>query len=292
MRLLQLRDVEITPNDRVFRYSRLHAIAFVMAAISGVAWLFIRAHTAGWKPGYYFAVAVLLLILPMRRFITARFRPSNWLVQANNTGFYVHFRSYLNYHLPADDPTVVYLDYSEVCSARLVKERLTTPEPGSRRSQTQTRYLRHVELELVGGTGPLTKALQDELTAKAPKERRWYGSSATLYQDHPVRIVAQGCLRLRWAVVPGTDRFLDLLREYVPILEPVSLTRDFSHLESVSRDEQQKHLRELVRRGETIAAVYIARKLYGCGLAEAKQLVESLRAQAEDRTLTDNNAKR
>ena len=35
--------------------------------------------------------------------------------------------------------------------------------------------------------------------------------------------------------------------------------------------------RELAARGQTITAMYVARKLYGCSLEEAKELMDSLR---------------
>ena len=57
---------------------------------------------------------------------------------------------------------------------------------------------------------------------------------------------------------------------------PVSLTQDFTRLKSLSRDDQQKRLRELAARGEVITATYAARQLYGGSLAEAKQTVNSL----------------
>jgi hypothetical protein len=276
MRLLRLSDVETSPNDRVFRYSRLHAIVVALAAVGGAGWLVFHAYTTGWKPGYYIGAVVLLFLELMRRFITARFRPSNWLVRMNDAGVFVQLRSYLNYHLPAGDLTVVFVDYSEIRSARLVKERVTTPDP---RGRKETQYLRYVELELVGNVAPLTKAVQDELAERAPAEKRWYGSSSTLYGDHPVRMEAPPFLRVRWAVVPGARKFLHALPQYVPIADPVSLTHDFTHLQSLSREEQQKQLRELVERGQIVTAIYIARKLYGCGLAEAKQMVEAERSE-------------
>jgi ribosomal protein L7/L12 len=84
-------------------------------------------------------------------------------------------------------------------------------------------------------------------------------------------------LRIRWDVVPGAHKFLDALRPYTVIADPVSLTQDFTRLKSLNREEQQKQLRELAARGQTITAVYAARELYGCSLGEARELVDSLR---------------
>lgn len=279
MRLLRQSDVEIGANDRVFRYSRIHAVAVALIVLSIAGWAAFHAYTAAWKPGYYIAAVIVLFLEIMRRFVTARFRPSNWLVRINDLGVYVQFRSYLNYHLPAEDLTVVFIPFGEIRSARLIKERVTVPDPqGHNRSETQ--YLRHIELELAGDVTQLARALDAERTEQAPQEKRWYGTSSTLYNDYPVRMESLPLLRIHWQVVPGTHKFLDALRPYTTIAETVSLAQDFSHLQSLSREDQQKQLRELAARGQTVSAIYTARKLYGCSLVEAKEMVEGTMASA------------
>lgn len=277
MRLLRQDEVEIRGNDRVFRYSRVHAVAVALIVLAIAGWVAFHAYTAAWKPGYYIAAAIILFLDLMRRFVTARFRTSNWLVRLNDLGVYVQFRSYLNYHLPAEDLTVVFIPFGEIRSARLIKERVTVPDPQGH-NRTETQFLRYVELELAGDTAPLASALEAERTEQAPKEKRWYGTSSTLYNDYPVRMESPTLLRIHWQVVPGSHKFLDALRPYTTIAETVSVSQDFSHLQSLSRDEQQKQLRELAARGQTINAIYTARKLYGCSLAEAKNMTEGLAA--------------
>jgi len=276
MRLLRLSDVEIRPNDRVYRYSRWHAMLIATAALGLAAWAALHAYTAQWKPGYYIAAAILLVCELLRRFVTARFRPSNWLARMNDEGIFIQFRSYLNYHLPASDLTVVFISYGEIRSARLINERVTVSDPQNHGDATQ--YLRYVELELAGDIAPLNQALESEATESAPKERRWYGSSSTLYRDHPMHLESDRFFRIRWQATPGTHRFLEALRPYTTIADPVSISQDFARLEGLSREEQDARLRELARRGETISAIYLARKLHGGSLAEAKQLVDGFRA--------------
>src|SRR5205814_2918365 len=274
MRLLRLAEVETGPNERVYCYSRSRAILLAMALLGAAAWLVFHAITTGWKLGYYIAAVLVLFLELMRRFFTARFRPTNWLVRMNDEGIFIQFRSYLNYHLPAEDLTVVFLSLSEIRSARLIRERVTTPDPQGHGTTTQ--FLRFVELELAGDVAPLAKALEAEITEKAPMQKHWYGRSSTLYQDHPVRMQSPPFLQLRWQVVPRTQKFLQALRPYTTIPDPVSISQDFTHPESLSREEQRHRLRDLAQRGETIAAIYLARKLHGCGLAEAKDMVEGL----------------
>ncbi len=276
MRLLRLRDVEIGPNDRVFRHARLRALIVWLAGFAAATAFFLHAYTAKWPPGYFFGPFLLLFLLLTLKMVTARFHPSNWLVRMNQTGIYVQYRSYLNCQLPADDPSVVFLSFGEIASARLIKERVETPD-AAKPGTSQTQYLRHVELELSGDPAPLADALQAELGERAPSEKHWYGTSSTLYRDYPVIMPAAASVRIHWNVVPGTQKFLDALRPYTVIADPVSLTQDFTHLKSLSREGQQQQLRELVARGQNITAVYVARKLYGCTLAEAKQMVDPVR---------------
>jgi ribosomal protein L7/L12 len=69
------------------------------------------------------------------------------------------------------------------------------------------------------------------------------------------------------------------MRPWTTVADPVSISQDFAHLQGLSREEQQKQLRELAQRGETIAAIYTARKLYRCSLEEARAMVEGSRTQ-------------
>lgn len=275
MRLLRLRDVEIGPNDRPYRHARLRALIVWLAGFAAAIAFLLHTYTAKWTPGYFFGPFLLLFLLLTLRMVTARFHPSNWLVCMNDTGINVQYRSYLNYQLPADDPSVVFLSFGEIASARLIKERVETPDM-AKPGRTQTQYLRHIELELSGDLAPLADALQKERGESAPMEKRWYGTSSTLYRDYPVTMSAPTTIRIHWDVVPRAQKFLDALRPYTVIADPVSLKQDFTHLKALSHDEQQKQLRELVVRGQNTTAIYVARQLNGCSLAEAKQMVDSL----------------
>ena len=274
MRLLRLQDVEIGSNDRVFRHSRLRALIVWLAGFAAVTAFFFHAYTAKWRFGYFFGSFLLLFLLLTLKMVTARFHPSNWLVRMNDTGIYVQYRSYLNYQLP-DDPSVVLLSLGEIASARLIKERVDTPD-SVKPHASQTQYMHYVELELSGDTAPLAEALQRERGEQAPLEKHWYGSSSTLYQDYPVTLIAPTFVRIHWDVVPGAHNLLETLRPYTVIADPVSIRQDFTHLKSLSREDQQKQLRELAARGQTISAIYAARQLYGGSLGDAKQMVDSL----------------
>lgn len=153
MRVLRASEVEIGRNDLLFRHARWTALIIWSAAFCGDAAMFYYAAIGVWKPGYIFGPALLLFLLLFRPFVIARFYPSNWLVRANQSGLFVQYRSYLNYQLPAEDASVVFIAYDEIESARLVRERVRKPDANSE-SGIQTQLRRFVELELAGETTP------------------------------------------------------------------------------------------------------------------------------------------
>jgi hypothetical protein len=277
MRLLRLAEVQSGIGDHIFYYSRVWALLVMLALIGASAAFVIGFGSRAHFVGYYIATVLIASILLMRRFITARFRLSNWLVRLTADGLYIQFRSYLNYHLPQADLTVAFIAYQEIRSVRLVREKTKVPD---REGGTTVQYARWVELELIGDPAPLMAALAAELARQAPPERRWYGNSSTLYRYYPVRMASPQCMRLQWSVVPGAAKFLEALRPYTTVAAPVQISEDFAQLENLSREQQEKHLHELDSRGETIAAIYMARRLYGCSLSDAEAFIKGLRKGA------------
>src|SRR3984893_9433685 len=118
MRLLCLQDAEIGPRDRVFRHSRMRALIAWLAGFAATAAFFFNAYTRKWPPGYFFGSFLLLFVLLTLRMVTSPFHPSNWLLPMTEPVNSLQYRSYLNYQLPADDPSVVSLSLGEIASAR------------------------------------------------------------------------------------------------------------------------------------------------------------------------------
>src|SRR5713226_243157 len=162
MRLLRLSEVDLTSPARVFRYSLARAAVLVIGLVSIGAALALADWEGRRRSSFYIAdyvSAVLLLgVLFMRRFFLARLRPSNWLARMTSDGLFIQFRSYLNYHLPAEDLTVIFIPYQDIQSARLVRERTTIQDQDG--ASVQTRRL--IELELAGDLAPLSRALAVE----------------------------------------------------------------------------------------------------------------------------------
>jgi hypothetical protein len=273
MRLLRLADVPIHERDRVFRYSPARAVFAILAVIAASAGLVALGGRERSGLAYYVAAVLLVGLLVLRRFVLARFRPSNWLVRMGDEGLFVQLRSYLNYRFSGDDLTVVLIHYRDVRSARLVRERRDIPQPDEpaqldRITQVSQRL---VELELTVDPAPLVQALAHQSAQRT--------SIGATYRHYPVRMASATTLQLEWSVVPRAEVFLDDLRQYTTIAAPISASRDYAHLKGSSREEQERRLKELAETGQTIAAIRIARELYSYDLAQARALVEGLRAK-------------
>jgi hypothetical protein len=119
-------------------------------------------------------------------------------------------------------------------------------------------------------------ALGTERGRPGATEKHWYGTSASLYLDYPVQMQTPPFLRVRWQVVPRAAVLLDALRPRVEIAPAVKVSEDFSTLQNLPAAEQEKRLRELNQRGQTMAAIYMARRLYGCNLTDATNFVRGL----------------
>lgn len=256
--LMHEMDVPATPRDRVFAASRVHAVLFVLIS-AGACVTMIRLRWPSPHLSYYISAIILLFLLSGHHFISNRFHPSNWLVRMGDEGMFIHFRSYLNEHLSAEDPTVAFVGYGDIRTARLVHERVKTRDLNN---APETQSHRYVELELAVDPAPLAAALAKECARPAAWAKRWYGKSATLYRDYPVLMQSPSFLRIEWKVVPKASAFLDGLGDRAVIAPSVSVSEDFTDLQALPREQQEKRLRELDQRGQTIAAVYMARRLY------------------------------
>ena len=173
-----------------------------------------------------------------------------------------------------DDRTVMFLPLQEIRSARLVREHLETKDMSGK---TVTQYLKWIELELAIDPAPVLEALSTERGRPGVPEKHWYGNSTTIYQDYPVQMPTSPFLRIKWQVAPRASVLLDALRKRVPIAPEVLVTDDFSNIQALPPEQREERLRQLDHRGQTMAAVYMARRIYGFSLGEANDYVKGLK---------------
>lgn len=260
-------------GETVFRHSPARALVAACVILASAAGLVVWARLAHAWLAYYLAAVLVIGLVVLRRLVLARFAPSNWLVRVRPDGVFVQFRSYLNQHFSEQDVTVVFIPRGEIRAVRLVRERRDIPDrdDSPRRTRGVTRQTRRlVELELAGDTGLLARALADESARRA---------RGTTYRDYPARLVAPATLELEWSVVPSGDVFLRSLAGRVAVAPTVDREGDYTALATLGADEQRRRLRELAQTGQTMTAIHLARRLYGYDLAEARSLIERLRAE-------------
>ena len=277
MQLMRLADVPSDHSQRVFYYSRFRAVigaATMITVAAGVlAW--------GWSNdvwlAYSIAAVLVAFLLIFQKLVTARFRPSNWLLRMTDHGLFIKFRSYLNSHFDDRDLAVVFLPYAEIRSARLVKERQKLPDQESPNAAgTTTKTRRALELELAADSGELARALVRERERVFGKSVVGVGRISTRYQHLPVRMASPKLLRIDWGVVPSVKTLLDALTRHTLVKDAAAVSKDFVDLDKLDREQQEARLLELVESGDTIAAVTLARRLYSYDLTTAKRFVEEL----------------
>jgi hypothetical protein len=222
----------------------------------GVHWLF-------------WGVVAVLAALLVPSFIAdalAKFRSTNWLLRLGPDGLWINLRSYQNHHLP-DAPTVLYLRYEEIASARRHIDTWTTPARPSATTATHWK-LESLELSLASGeTTAIAKALVDERGRRS-------GIKGT---HQAVTVPAAGVVRIAWRghgndVVPPLTRVLEELSLRVEVDEPTRTDR--AHWLKLSEAELDELVAHLVRSGDDLAASQLLMRRRGCSATEAHMLIE------------------
>jgi hypothetical protein len=275
MQLMRLTDVPVDGRQLVFRYSPPRAMLGTVILIALASGALIFAWFEHAPLGYYLAAVILIFLATFHKLITARFRSSNWLLRLTDDGVFLKFRSYLNNHFDHRGLAVVFLPYSDIRSARVLKERQHIPDrdgPG----QEMTRTRRILELELASDSRPLARALAGERERLFAESVVGAGRLSVRYRHLPVQLVCAKFLRIEWGVVPSAPILLDALSRHTLIHKPRSISKDLVNLEQLSQAEQESRLLELAMAGDMAGAVTLARQLYSYDLTTAKKFVEEI----------------
>ena len=288
MQLYRERDVPANDHDRVFRYSRTRATVVYALLFGGAMALFSNGVRERVVPLQLLGLLGAALLFLAKRFLLARFRPSNWVVRATESGVYVKFRSYLNYHFSADDLTVAFIPYREITAARVVRETvekldLSTRIDGSRSNRAASYQRRATaELELSCDTTALAAAVLEEDARPGPSEKRWYGNTSTRANHHPVMLEKSTRLRIVWECVPRIGRFIAVLSSHVKV--DVTGTRIWSSedVQELDRPALERRIAELARAGKMREARLQTRLHFAYDNDETQQFIERLlRAQGD-----------
>ena len=279
MQIMRLADVTATDREQIFAYSRSRALLGSITLLSTAGAAAVLSWVNHSWLGYYLATAILLSFFVCRKMVSARFRPSNWLVRLTDQGLFIKFRSYLNDHFPEQDVTVVFIAHADIRSARFLRQKQEIPDrDDGGRPTTTIKTQKLLEVELTGET----KELSDALTREQARAfgGKHLGKISARYHHLPVRLAAPDRLQIEWNVVPNAQTFLDALARHTLVRPTLETRKDFVHLESLSRAEQESRLLELVQSGDKIGAIAMARRLYDYDLIQAKDFVEGLAGKA------------
>ncbi|HWH77710.1 MAG TPA: hypothetical protein VNT76_10080 [Candidatus Binatus sp.] len=271
MQLLRLTDARMSQRDRVFYHSRARAVAGALLILAGVLGLFLFGWLKSVWPAYVSAAFIFLCLVIFHQLILARFRSSNWLLRLNDDRMLIKFRSYLNDRFPQYDLTVMSLPFSEIRSAKLLREKQELKDYRGH-SGTTTKIREFVELEVNSDCRQLTEELAKE------RERVFKGKAIPLarYGDFPVRVTEPNRIQIDWTVVPRAQTLLEILTRHTLVHPAEVSSKDFVNLEKLPREQQEARLRGLAESGDKIGAIVLARQLYSYDLTAAKQFVEEL----------------
>jgi hypothetical protein len=275
---------------RVYRHGRLQPIVmfliFVSAAIAvGV----MTCHNArgswqGWSSlPEYIGVGIVLLIggllmllviAALASQVRASFLPSNWFLKVCDTGLLIQFRSYLNYRLPTDVPSVVFIAFAEIASIGRTRERVAV---------STGRSMGHANLDSLDivlnheTTAELDRAIRVESGREAPPGFLGIRSKS---MDVPVRVADPGVVRVDWCIrFPSLDSAIALLSGSVQTRAPVK-TQPGAGLTPDGQAEQE--ILDAIDRGDEMTAVELVQRRYHLSLTAAHEYVEKLSAAAPE----------
>lgn len=278
MRLLRAREFTPLPDERIFRPSRLGPfvlwcvfaapLAFLLAHAGAVldelrdfpwyAWLVLGPVAA--TGGGLYALLLTFLAATVQRSLG----PACWLARVAPGGLALNLRSFQNAHFPDDAPTVLILDWSELAAVREVRD--VTPPARGEESHARTRWL---ELELVAGSASAALAEAVRLERERPgPERKFLGLSSRSRSGHvPVFVPEPGRIHTDW----HGRALLRALAHHVALGERRTIDR-----RAPAGTPLETRVSELVRRGESLAAIRLVRGEERLSLREAKERVEAL----------------
>jgi len=282
MQILKLKDVQLTTQERIFKESAfkqfLAGLLFAGLVIGMFFW-----NRFGDLPFFAFVFSGFFLALFsifFFRCFAKTLAPTNWLLAIGPDRVLIKFRSYLNPHLPADDPQVVSLSFSEIEAAHITKEKIRyyRSQGNSRTTEYQTHFDLHIKTESLQ---PLQERLKYERSVKTYKESSVCRSS-TKARHYPVSVPEDKIIRIQWRspgthVVPGVKKTIDILARNHVAIEPVQRQdRDFTAKAIEGGAKAEDKILELAERGKILAATRLAKRVYDYDNTEARKFVDSL----------------
>jgi hypothetical protein len=273
VRLLAFNQTFADRKDIVFRYKPLGpAIATVVLTSLLVSDIYGAVQVRDNGLRFFLIVWGLILLLVVwmaQRAWRAALYPTNWLMRIRDNRVLIKFRNFQNWELSDADLQIIELDRQEIVYVRRVVRKIECTSMGG--SDTGTRTQNQLEMSLQN-----VQVAMIDAALQAERSKRVAQGSCTTVLNYPVEL-EDNLLRIDWSSIsPGLKHALAELGKWVPVKEEAKTVNNFAPtaLKTLSEDEQRKRIKELAAK-DRIAAIRTARELYGCSLAEAKQIVES-----------------
>ena len=266
-----LRDDQVPPCEEpwVYRETLWASLIFGLAMIAVAALLAALPFLYGFVSDIWLFALCLLGTTFFGAFgkahvgvFRASLRSSHWLLRCSPEGLILRFRSIYNRRFPADQPSAVLLERSEIAAIGPATSVLDAPDQEG--DWSVVRKLRSLEITLSEGVdiAPLKAALAHEATLRSPRGVRFH--------HYPLTVTRDGRLRLE---MRRPERICQALAANMPVRSEARSERRFERLTAA---EQEEHILDLLLAGDKIGAIKAARQVYGCDLTEAKRLVEEL----------------
>lgn len=266
------RPVAGDPAFRERRASKLVTLLFFVALTGGfaaAAWIAASQDAKGLAAVMAMsAVALMIMLMIAYTSFQASGHPTNWILRATRQGLFIHYRSYLNSHLPADRDTVLYLPHREIDWVRGGRQTRRRGVPGD----TSTLRQRFLEIGL-------RRKDMSGIAEKFAEERAVTTAAPSRFNHYPVQIAA-GRIRIEWrsprtAITPGLRHALDVLGQYYAAAPTADSTiaSDEALLDIAA---QEARIRDYVAHGDSITAIKLARYYFGYDLSAASAYVKRL----------------
>jgi len=271
---LPLSAVRLGPDDIVFRQATWPFLIVSALAFLGMIWAVISLPAevgifiTGWVAFFVGIFAVLYGRMAQKTLL-----PSNWVLRLADDGLYIKYRSYLNPHLPPDDPTVVFIPIHAVSGVRRTEK--TWTRPGDDGTVTEKRRSLQIILKNLADSEALREHLVAERKAQTPGR---FGNKGK-YGHYPVQVSTEGNLMIDWfsaqdIVTPRLSKAMEIIAGGLPVFAGSKVKQ--KPFKSMTRQEQEDALIDMAHHGDTVHAIGLAKELYGYTTLEAKNFIKAL----------------
>jgi len=213
----------------------------------------------------------------------AAMKSTNWVLRGGAEGLYVKLRRFSDFRLPAGDPIVAVIPRRELRWLRGHGQRARrVGRSGEHASHEDDALGRQAYLEIA-----LHGAGASEIEARLKRERAlwcatWVKGVRAQAKGAAVSLRPGGVIRIDWTTKgtrlrPKPGAALEQLARDYPLAP--ELETEQAQAKRLDRETQETRLLDMVRQGNTIDAVIVAKDLYGFTTTEAKRFLDELQGR-------------